>query len=167
MMNLERVTVSIEINPIPVEIHLDELPDWVMMICRAANEPNAEVSVTIIADEEMQQMNQQYRGMDKPTDVLSFAMREGATADSVNMLGDIVISYDTAKRQAIDLGHSVQTEMKELIFHGMMHLLGCDHETNAKEWQSKEDDLIQSLKKMNSAYIPLGIHADSSIKIKN
>ena len=159
-MNMETVTITIDTDsPIP-GFNSEESAAFAKLIINAMNEPDTEVSISLINDEEMKLLNHQYRGVAQPTDVLSFSMREGEPVGSKNILGDIVISYNTAARQAADFGHGLQTEINELIFHGMLHLYGYDHEWNAGEWRQQETLLIQSLKKMKSAYIPLGMQTD-------
>ncbi len=90
-----------------------------------------EVSVYITDDEEIRELNRNYRGKDKPTDVLSFPLNE--TFNGYKLLGDIVISQDTAQRQAKELGHSLNYEVKRLLIHGLVHLLGYDHEKGGEE----------------------------------
>lgn len=90
-----------------------------------------EVSIVIVDDEEIQKLNRDYRGKDTPTDVLSFLLQEGdfVVSEGDNLLGDIVISLETALRQAEDYGHSLEREVGFLTAHGMLHLLGYSHET--------------------------------------
>ena len=93
---------------------------------------NGEVSVTLTNNEYIHTLNKQYRGIDRPTDVLSFALNESEEPDvedgpDVNVLGDLVISVERAKEQAADYGHSVKREIAFLTVHGMLHLLGYDH----------------------------------------
>ncbi|MBM4390436.1 MAG: rRNA maturation RNase YbeY [Deltaproteobacteria bacterium] len=82
----------------------------------------AELSVLLCDDAFIAQLNRQYRQKDGPTDVLSFAM------DDEQVLGDVVISLDTARRQAETLGHPLDDELRVLLVHGCLHLLGHDHE---------------------------------------
>ncbi len=84
--------------------------------------PRAELSVLLCNDTFIADLNRQYRQKDGPTDVLSFAM------DDEQVLGDVVISLDTARRQADTLGHSLDDELRVLLVHGCLHLLGHDHE---------------------------------------
>lgn len=90
-----------------------------------------ELSLSIIDDETIHSYNKQYRNIDRPTDVLSFAFQddEDMILDSKmpTELGDILISYDTMLRQAEDYGHSIEREMCFLFTHGLLHLLGYDH----------------------------------------
>src|SRR5690606_30211629 len=89
---------------------------------------DAELSVLITDDAAIPPMNLQWRGKDKPTDVLSFAQREGEQIGQVEVLGDVVISLETAARQAVERGHDVAHEVRVLLVHGICHLLGYDHE---------------------------------------
>ncbi|MGN7388533.1 rRNA maturation RNase YbeY [Sporosarcina sp. SAFN-015] len=100
-----------------------------------------EVSVTFMTDEEIRKINAQYRGKDKATDVISFAleeMTEGEIAviqeeDMPIVLGDILISVETASRQAAEYGHDERREIGFLALHGFLHLLGYDHMTEEDE----------------------------------
>ena len=107
-----------------------------------ALEEDAEVDVTIVDDEEIHALNRDYRGMDKPTDVLSFALDEEAEdsdepeligGPEEHLYGDIIISAETALRQAEEYGHGLEREMTYLAVHGMFHLLGYDHMTEDEE----------------------------------
>lgn len=98
------------------------------------NLEEAEVSVLLTDDAGIAALNAQYRGRPEPTDVLSFALREGEGADPADpVLGDIVISIPRAEQQAEEYGHSVVREVAFLAVHGLLHLLGYDHETPADE----------------------------------
>lgn len=106
--------------------------------------PTYELSLRLTTDEEVQALNAQYRHQDKPTDVLAFAALEVDFPQPVEVrshlpvyLGDIVISVDTAQRQAQQQGHTLQTELAWLAAHGLLHLLGWDH--------PDEDSLTQML----------------------
>lgn len=83
-------------------------------------------------DEFIHKINNEYRGYDKPTDVISFALfcddPKSIVTDEIN-LGEIIVSEDTAKKQALENGHSLQKEIYYLICHGILHLLGFDHQT--------------------------------------
>ena len=112
----------------------------------------AEVSLMFTDDETIHEMNREYRGIDRPTDVLSFALEEGEEEEiyggpEENLLGDIIISVETATRQAEDYGHSVEREMAFLALHGMLHLLGYDHmeEEERQEMRAQEEAILASL----------------------
>ncbi|MFD1363021.1 rRNA maturation RNase YbeY [Lentibacillus salinarum] len=94
----------------------------------------AEVSVTFVSNQEIKEINRNYRQQDRPTDVISFAMQEKVAGetdifgeDLPLVLGDIVISVDKAKEQAEEYGHSLERELSFLTVHGFLHLLGYDH----------------------------------------
>lgn len=109
-----------------------------------------EVSVVICDDAEIQTLNRTYRGMDFPTDVLSFSQLEGEDSfprapDDVRQLGDIVISYDRVRAQAEEYGHSEKRELAYLAVHGLLHVLGFDHESEAERLvmrQAEETALV-------------------------
>ena len=100
----------------------------------------AEVSVTFTDNEGIHELNAKYRGVDRPTDVLSFPLfdydgtsEEPPVDEMMNMLGDIVISLEKAKEQAEQFGHSFEREVAFLTAHSMLHLLGYDHELGEDE----------------------------------
>ncbi len=88
-----------------------------------------EVNVTICDDQEIRAINKEHRGIDRTTDVLSFPFLDFDTPDTLTLLGDIIISRDTAYRQAEEYGHSPKREFCFLAAHSALHLLGYDHET--------------------------------------
>ena len=110
-----------------------------------------ELSVSIIDDETIHTYNKQYRGIDRPTDVLSFAFQddEDMILDSKmpTELGDILISYETMLRQADDYGHSIEREMCFLFTHGLLHLLGYDHmeKDDEKEMFALQNEILEGL----------------------
>jgi probable rRNA maturation factor len=112
--------------------------------------PDAELSVVFIGDRAMRTLNRQYRGKDRTTDVLSFSLREGRFGGvQPNLLGDIVISVPTARKQAVAAGLSMQEELERLLIHGLLHLAGYDHErgpAHARTMQLKERRLLRSLR---------------------
>ncbi|WP_442853678.1 rRNA maturation RNase YbeY [Bacillus sp. CHD6a] len=101
----------------------------------------AELSVTFVNNDRIQEINREYRDKDRPTDVISFAMEEMGEGeieihydeDAPRMLGDIIISIPKAEEQAEEYGHSVKRELGFLALHGLLHLLGYDHENEADE----------------------------------
>lgn len=86
-----------------------------------------EVSLSLVTVEEIRELNQQYRGKDQPTDVLSFPIEEQFLPEEEKMLGDIVISTQAVIEQAKEYDHSVEREIAYLFVHGLLHLLGYDH----------------------------------------
>ncbi|MEI6789814.1 MAG: rRNA maturation RNase YbeY [Myxococcaceae bacterium] len=99
----------------------------------------AEVSVLFVADKEIKALNKKWRGKNKPTDVLSFP------AEIEGILGDIVISVETAARQALEWGHDFSEEIWVLLIHGLMHLMGYDHELGLPEAQKQLEAEIRLL----------------------
>lgn len=103
-------------------------------VFRAAQTGTHDVGLVFVHDLEMRALNRAWRGKDAPTDVLSFAAQEGeAMPGAEHMLGDLVISVDTARRQARALGHALDEEVAVLVAHGLAHLGGLDHERGESE----------------------------------
>jgi probable rRNA maturation factor len=102
--------------------------------------PNGEISILIVDDPQIEELNQQYLNRQGPTNVIAFAMREGEFSDlSPHLLGDVVISTDTAAREAQMAATSMEQRFNELLVHGILHLLGYDHETAAEDARVMED----------------------------
>lgn len=112
------------------------------------------VSILLADDEELEHLNTAFRGKNKPTDVLSFPADELSEGHA----GDIAISLETAARQAAEFGHSLQSEVKILLLHGLLHLNGMDHETDEGEMAAKELKLRARLK------LPAGLIARAHAK---
>jgi rRNA maturation RNase YbeY len=90
--------------------------------------PRAELSIRLVDDEEIAELNRRYRGRSGPTDVLSFSLVEGAHAvRRGELLGDVVVSLETAERQASRAGRTLEHEVLKLLIHGALHLIGHDH----------------------------------------
>ncbi|MBR4224811.1 MAG: rRNA maturation RNase YbeY [Oscillospiraceae bacterium] len=113
---------------------------------------DAEVNVTFVSDEEIRSLNRSYRDTDRPTDVLSFPLGENGVydfdpAEHLAQLGDVVISFETAVRQANEYGHSIDREVAFLTVHSMLHLLGYDHIDYVDEriMHAKEDKALNTL----------------------
>ncbi|MFB3787174.1 MAG: rRNA maturation RNase YbeY [bacterium] len=132
--------------------------EFARQLLEAAGELDAELSISLVDDESIRRLNRAYRGIDSPTDVLSFPLREGEPVGQDYALGDIVISLDTARRQATTYGHTEADEIDELIFHGFLHLAGYDHEQDdPSRWRQAEEELIRKLKERGLSYIPKGL----------
>ena len=121
----------------------------------------AEISVTFVDDEKIHSLNKEFRGIDRSTDVLSFPLGENGVYDrnldtGACLLGDIVISVETAIRQAESYGHSLQREVGFLTVHSMLHLLGYDHVNGGMEevrMREKEEHVLTELGlKRNDSY---------------
>lgn len=116
---------------------------------------NSEVSILLVDNDYIQELNLIYRHKNKPTDVLSFAMNELTdeepqydAGDEVNVLGDIVISLEQASAQSQDYGHSLSRELGYLVVHGMLHLMGYNHEIEeeAREMRKLEEKVMAAVK---------------------
>lgn len=111
------------------------------VLLEAVGRSNGEVVVLLTGDERVRELNRQWRGKDLPTDVLSFSQLEGeAIGADTDLLGDIVVSVDTLRRQARDGGWSDEEELSRLLVHGLLHLLGYDHERAADEAAMKAQE---------------------------
>ena len=118
-------------------------------------ENDVEVSVTFVDDEGIRELNNKFRGMDKPTDVLSFPLLdyEGESEEPFfdelcHNLGDIVISLERAMAQANEFGHSFEREVAFLTAHSMLHLLGYDHELSEEDdadMRARQNDIMERL----------------------
>lgn len=111
-----------------------------VLIALRVDDDIQEVSIAIIEDEAMRTLNRQFRKKNKTTDVLTFPA-DASDADphaKGRPLGDIVISIDQARRQAADQRHSIATEVRYLILHGVLHALGYDHATDNGEMNALE-----------------------------
>ena len=115
---------------------------------------NAEISVTFTDNEKIQRINNEFRGIDKPTDVLSFPLTDYEStgmpfADELDgSLGDIVISLERAKEQAEEFGHSFDREIAFLTVHSMLHLLGYDHVNGEEEeldMRKRQSDVLKNM----------------------
>jgi probable rRNA maturation factor len=111
--------------------------------------PPAEVGLVVTDDETVRDLNRRYRSLDEPTDVLAFGHEATSEPfitppDGVRRLGEVILSYPTAERQAVQAGHSVQQEAAHLTVHGILHLLGYDHEDpgDDRRMRAREGQLL-------------------------
>lgn len=143
-------------DKIPVDIGaLEQMALTILSHLRC--DPRCELSVALVDDQEMQRLNRDYRGIDRSTDVLSFALQEAqepalipAPADESAwpvILGDVILSTETTQRQAQEHGHSFERELYFLVIHGILHLLGHDHHTDeeARIMEALEQTLLSKL----------------------
>ncbi len=106
-----------------------------------------EISVVILDDKEIGQLNKRYRGIDKPTNVLAFPMQEGQFSDiTPGLLGDVVISIETAEKEALLGKISLEERISQLLIHGILHLLGFDHEIGDNEADTMEKKSLELLR---------------------
>jgi probable rRNA maturation factor len=101
------------------------------------------VAIALVSDRSMRALNRRFRGVDRPTDVLSFPADVGPArpTSTSTALGDIAIALGVARRQARRQGHSLETELRVLALHGLLHLMGHDHERDRGEMRQLEDRL--------------------------
>lgn len=123
-------------------------------------EQQCQLSIALVDDEEMHRLNVQYRGIDRPTDVLSFALQEAeephvqpvSEADNMTplVLGDVIISTETTHRQAEEYEDSFEHELYRLLIHGILHLLGYDHlaDDEARLMEERERQLAKHVTRM-------------------
>ncbi|MRS11532.1 MAG: rRNA maturation RNase YbeY [Actinobacteria bacterium] len=142
-----QVSVVSHREPEPLDLHAFER--LALFVLSMESVPDmTELSIALVGDEEMAHLNGQYRGIDAPTDVLSFGCDDPcpASGDEPITLGDVVIAPEVAERQAAELGNSIEHELDVLLIHGVLHLLGYDHEADddASAMSAREDALIEA-----------------------
>ena len=137
-MAAARLRVSVA-SPDGQETATRGLGPWLTRIAPAA--ARGDVTIALVSDRRIRALNRQFRGTDHATDVLSFPSGERG------FLGDIVIAAGVARRQAREAGHTLQTEFRVLALHGLLHLLGYDHEIDeeAEEMEQLETELLAGL----------------------
>ncbi len=116
-------------------------------VLAAESVDRSELGILLTDDEQIRDLNRKYADEDKATDVLSFSLREGeefVSPDDVTRLGEVIISYPTAERQAKEAGQAVADEVSHLLVHGILHLLGYDHlaSDDERKMRIREDELL-------------------------
>jgi probable rRNA maturation factor len=120
-------------------------------LSREGPDSPTELSLVVTDDETVRQLNMKYRGANETTDVLAFAAVEGTPfvmpPDGVAHLGEVIISYPQAERQAKEHGHAVKHELALLSIHGVLHLLGCEHDEpqREREMRARETELLKEI----------------------
>jgi probable rRNA maturation factor len=152
--------IQIEVDdPYAAQVDVDNLATAVETTLRRQGVVTGQVTVVITDDKTVRTLNREHLGIDEPTDVLSFAAREPGDpivpslalppeleAEMANYLGDIIIAYPYAERQAAHYGASIAAELRLLVVHGTLHLLGYDHHTPTAEaamWTLQEAVLAE------------------------
>ncbi|WP_323589748.1 rRNA maturation RNase YbeY [Aliarcobacter butzleri] len=110
-----------------------------------------DIELIVVKNDEIQELNKEYRNIDKPTDVLSFPMNFEVI--DMPLLGSIVISIDFVQEKAKEFKHSFNEEFTLLFIHGLLHLLGFDHEIDNGEHRLKEEELIEKFKLPSSLIV--------------
>lgn len=126
--------------------YLDEVIRYTL---KCENALDSELDVIIVDNEYIHKINREYRGVDRPTDVISFALEDEPDIKlDHRILGDIYISIDKAREQANEYGHSLKRELCFLTVHGVLHLLGYDHMKSKKDEEvmfGKQDKILNDL----------------------
>ncbi len=139
------ILLSHEVDGLPIDEELAaEIRRAVEKVGELYDAADAEVSITLTDDAHIHALNREYRAVDRPTDVISFALNESeepeiAGGPAIDVLGDIVLSVERAKAQAAEYGHSLRREIVFLTVHGMLHLLGYDHVEEAERQEMEEE----------------------------
>ncbi len=149
------VSLDNDQEKIEISTELEGLLNKAMnLVARLENlSENTEVDITIVTDEEIHVLNRDYRGVDRATDVLSFALDEGDDepeilgAEAEHLLGDIIISAEKANEQAEEFGHGLNREIVYLAVHGMLHLLGYDHMVEDEKivMRRREEEILREI----------------------
>jgi len=106
-----------------------------------------EISIVVTGNDQIRELNHTYRGVDKPTNVLSFPMLEGDFTDiTPGLLGDVVISAEQAELESHEAGITLDERLSQLLIHGILHLVGFDHETGENDARNMEDKSLELLR---------------------
>jgi probable rRNA maturation factor len=123
------------------------LKEKALAILDALGSPDGELSILLLDDAQIAVLNETYLQRQGPTNVISFPMREGAYAEiNPDLLGDVVISMETAEKESLTAGMAMTDRLKELMIHGILHLFGYDHETSetqARRMEAKSRELFK------------------------
>ena len=145
-------TINFEPEPLTLEKNLlEEILRAADVVGKIYGVENCELSITLTDDEHIHALNKKYRGVDRATDVLSFAFRESDEPEIIGadfeILGEIIISLERAKIQAEEFGHSFKREIIFLEVHGLLHLLGYDHvdDDQRQEMESEQRFIMNKL----------------------
>ena len=134
-----------------IEIRPEKIKQTAQAILNALDCNTHEISIVLTDDDHIRELNNRFRQIDAPTNVLAFPMQEGEFGDiSPGLLGDLVISCETAKKEAETAGITLEERMSQLLVHGTLHLIGYDHETgetDAREMEDKSLELLRVIEK--------------------
>ena len=126
----------------------EDLESVINKVSQTLGVENSIVSIVLTGDEHIHEINKIYRGIDRPTDVISFAfLDEETNPNNITDLGEIYISLEKAHTQAVEYNHSFKRELCFLLTHGLLHLLGYDHMTkeDEKEMFGLQEEILSSL----------------------
>ncbi|MBS3758248.1 MAG: rRNA maturation RNase YbeY [Desulfobacterales bacterium] len=144
------MTILIENRQNRFRISTGQIREVAQTLLNALGSPEGELSVLLTDDADIADLNKQYLDREGATNVIAFPMAEGEFAEiSPDLLGDVVISMDTAAREA-EMGETtIENRFKELLIHGILHLFGYDHETNeadAQQMENKSEELLEAVR---------------------
>jgi probable rRNA maturation factor len=153
-------TIDVEYEvPIYAETFDEEMVvNWVNRVLKRMDKDEVELSISFVSDKEIQELNKEYRKLDMPTDILSFVQSDcqmdddfwpSEMVEDFTILGDMIISPDALKRNCENFGATEDDELKRLLIHGTLHLLGMDHKTNdfkSEEMLILQEDILKELK---------------------
>jgi probable rRNA maturation factor len=136
------IEIAVDETDIPTEAQFN---NW-LSVCLTDLNPEVEVSLRVVDNDESQQLNRDFRGLDKPTNVLSFPYEDMPGIDN-HFLGDIAICAPVVKSEALQQGKSINAHWAHMLIHGTLHLLGYDHltEHQAVEMESLEKQILEKL----------------------
>jgi len=150
--------LQIENSQSKIKIDKRMIRSTVLKIMKILDCADKEISLSFVDDEKIKQLNKQYLGKDKATNVLSFSLLEGEYGNiNPQILGDIIVSVETAQRDALYGKFTIDQEIDFLIIHGILHLLGYNHENTTeketKKMRQKEKDLFNAINGCNTRLI--------------
>ena len=149
------MTILIDDRQSRFKLSTEQIRKTAQTLLNALDSPDGELSVLLLDDTEIADLNYQYLNRQGATNVIAFPMTEGAFGDiNPDLLGDVVISMDTAAREADILETTLETRFKELLIHGILHLFGYDHETDkaeAREMDNKSEELFEMIQSIELA----------------
>lgn len=133
---------TVHVLDCPDDVDEQAIADLARKVLAECQAPAGEISIAFFDDEYLHELNRQFRGKDRPTDVLSFPCDAD---DEDDYIGDIAIAVQMAALQAEEFGHSVEMEIAQLVLHGVLHLVGHDHDTDSGQMDSLELQLRDKL----------------------
>jgi len=126
------MSIEIAIRAVGVKVSMGRVKKTAQRILKFLNQDRAELSLALVGNREIHELNLRYRNKDEPTDVLSFPLWEKPPTGT-QILGDVVISIEQAEKQARKRKRTLEEELETLLIHGILHLLGYDHERSRRE----------------------------------
>jgi probable rRNA maturation factor len=139
--------VVIDVQDLQEGLPIESLPlgEWAAQVLELLKITEAELSVVVVDNAQIQELNKTYLEHDRPTNVISFPQQEGDGPADNNHLGDVVISIERASEEAAEAGMRLDERMLQLLIHGICHLLGYDHERGTDEQASQMEEVEESL----------------------